>query len=76
MAHPVNLFLEDQDVQCFPNSSTLYDMLMTALGQKPVAPGEPPPLDKEQAIAPPPRPPVPRIDNGSPPKKPELDKEE
>lgn len=30
----------------FPNSSVLYEMLMSALGQQPVAPGEPPPLPK------------------------------
>lgn len=60
----------------FPNSSVLYDMLMTALGQKPVAPGDPPPLDKEQDTPPPPRRPDPRISNGNYPEKPELDKEE
>lgn len=30
----------------FPNSSVLYEMLMSALGQQPVAPGDPPPLPK------------------------------
>jgi hypothetical protein len=60
----------------YPNSSVLYDMLMSVLGQKPVAPGEPPPLDKEPDISMPPRPPIPRSENGSYPEKPELDKEE
>lgn len=40
----------------FPNSSVLYDMLMTALGKKPVAPGDPPPLDKEPDYEQPPTP--------------------
>jgi hypothetical protein len=42
----------------YPNSSVLYDMLMSVLGQKPVAPGEPPPLDKEPDYEQPPAPPM------------------
>jgi len=42
----------------FPNSSILYDMLMNALMQKPVAPGDPPPLDREPDYEQPPAPPM------------------
>lgn len=45
-------------MQNFPNSSFLYDMLMSVLGQKPVAPGNPPPLDKEPDYEQPPAPPI------------------
>jgi hypothetical protein len=45
-------------MQNYPNSSVLYDLLMSVLGKKPMAPGEPPPLDKEPDYEQPPAPPM------------------